>query len=145
MQNSLLKYSPSRVASRGVRTPARHSGEGGKQTSGSARSCKQKGCSQQHNQPVSTTEDIINSILPPREWAEGGEVWTQSVSTTPATRADVVTLQEELDKRLRLRRAKSYGICPVREELYSQCFDELLRQVGFAQTLIIYLVEKNKM
>merc|ERR1712061_430488 len=27
------------------------------------------------------------------------------------------------------RQARETGICPVREELYSQCFDELIRQV----------------
>ena len=25
--------------------------------------------------------------------------------------------------------ARDSGICPVREELYSQCFDELIRQI----------------
>lgn len=28
-----------------------------------------------------------------------------------------------------VRQARETGICPVREELYSQCFDELIRQV----------------
>lgn len=126
MQSSLLKYMPSRIACRSVRSAR----QGADVEGGSSR----LGSSKQRSQPPSTTEDIINSILPPREWTEGGEVWAQSVSTTPATRADVVALQEELDKRLRLRRAKSYGICPIREELYSQCFDELLRQVRRQQT-----------
>merc|ERR1712061_266759 len=27
------------------------------------------------------------------------------------------------------RQARETGICPVREELYSQCFDELIRQI----------------
>ncbi|KAL8273385.1 hypothetical protein Esti_002717 [Eimeria stiedai] len=123
MQSPLLKYMPSRIVrrtTRGARLGSDLEGE-----SFRVSSSKQRG----RTQPLSTTEDIINSILPPREWTEGGEVWAQSVSTTPATRADVVALQEELDKRLRLRRAKTYGICPIREELYSQCFDELLRQV----------------
>merc|ERR1712216_912990 len=38
-------------------------------------------------------------------------------------------LQEQLDKRLLERQARETGICPVREDLYSQCFDELIRQV----------------
>merc|ERR1712159_497847 len=37
--------------------------------------------------------------------------------------------QEELDRRLQQRQARDTGICPVRRELYSQCFDELIRQV----------------
>lgn len=42
---------------------------------------------------------------------------------------DVVGLQEQLDQKLQQRQARETGICPIREELYSQCFDELIRQV----------------
>eukprot|EP00947_MAST-08B_sp_MAST-8B-sp1_P005905 g5905.t1 len=75
------------------------------------------------------TEDILNSILPPREWTEDGQLWVQYVSSTPATRLDVINLQEQLDQKLQQRQARETGICPVREELYAQCFDELIRQV----------------
>lgn len=75
------------------------------------------------------SEDILNSILPPREKNEGGNLWVQSVSSTPATRLDVVALQELLDTKLQQRQARETGICPVRRELYSQVFDELIRQV----------------
>lgn len=64
-----------------------------------------------------------------REWTENGQLWVQHVSSTPATRLDVVNLQEELDRRLQQRQARETGICPVRRELYSQVFDELIRQV----------------
>merc|ERR1712046_572340 len=75
------------------------------------------------------TEDILNSILPPREWTEDGQLWIQYVSSTPATRLDVINLQELLDQKLQQRQARETGICPIREELYAQCFDELIRQV----------------
>jgi len=75
------------------------------------------------------TEDVLNSILPPREWDEHGQYWIQRVSSTPATRLDVINLQEQLDHMLQKRQARETGICPVRRELYSQCFDELIRQV----------------
>ena len=39
------------------------------------------------------TEEILNSILPPREWSEEGQLWKQCVSSTPATRLDVINLQ----------------------------------------------------
>lgn len=71
---------------------------------------------------VTQTEDILNSILPPREWTEDGQLWVQYVSSTPATRLDVVTLQEHLDHQLQARQARETGICPIREELYAQCF-----------------------
>lgn len=64
-----------------------------------------------------------------REWTENNQLWIQQVSSTPATRLDVVNLQEELDRRLQQRQARETGICPVRRELYSQVFDELIRQV----------------
>jgi len=38
----------------------------------------------------------------------------QSVSATPATKQDVLDLQEKLDKRLQQRQARETGICPIR-------------------------------
>jgi dynein light intermediate chain len=75
------------------------------------------------------TEDYLNSILPPREYQDSGQLWVQYVSPTPATRIDVISLQDELDKKLQERQARETGICPIREELYSQAADELIRQV----------------
>ncbi|EEH56070.1 flagellar inner dynein arm light chain [Micromonas pusilla CCMP1545] len=78
------------------------------------------------------TEDILNSILPPREHVEDGTLWVQYVAPTPATRLDVINLQEKLDARLQARptrQARETGLCPVREELYAQCLDEMIRQV----------------
>jgi len=91
-----------------------------------AEKAKRKAEEKQHLTP---TEDILNSILPPREWTEDGQLWVQYVSSTPATRSDVITLQEQLDHKLQQRQARETGICPIREELYAQCFDELIRQV----------------
>jgi dynein light intermediate chain, axonemal len=78
---------------------------------------------------LTQTEDILNRILPPREWTNEGQLWVQYVASTPATRLDVIGLQEKLDQQLQQRQARETGICPVREELYAQCFDELIRQV----------------
>lgn len=75
------------------------------------------------------TEEILDNVLPPREWSEEGQLWVQRVSSTPATRLDVLNLQEQLDTLLQQRQARETGICPVRRELYSQCFDEIIRQV----------------
>jgi dynein light intermediate chain len=74
-------------------------------------------------------EDYLNSILPPREYTENGQLWVRYVSPTPATRVDVINLQDRLDRKLQARQARETGICPIREELYSQCFDELIRQI----------------
>ena len=76
-----------------------------------------------------TAEDVLYSIMPPRKFEEDGQTWVQFVSNNPATRLDVINLQEQLDIRLQQRQARETGICPVREELYAQAFDELIRQV----------------
>lgn len=59
-----------------------------------------------------------------REWVEDTQLWIQQVSSAPSTRMDVVHLQEQLDRKLQQRQARETGICPVRRELYSQCFGE---------------------
>lgn len=80
--------------------------------------------------PSSHVDEILNSILPPRTWDQSDATsWMQYTSKAPASRLDVVGLQEMLDKRLIDRQARESGICPVREDLYEQCFDELIRQV----------------
>eukprot|EP00921_Rhytidocystis_pertsovi_P010054 GHVQ01016112.1.p1 GENE.GHVQ01016112.1~~GHVQ01016112.1.p1 ORF type:complete len:250 (+),score=34.86 GHVQ01016112.1:66-815(+) len=76
-----------------------------------------------------SAEQILLAILPPREWIEDNKHFLQYVTSQPASRLDVLQLQEALDQRLVERQARESGICPVREELYSQTFDELIRQV----------------
>ncbi|XP_062255457.1 axonemal dynein light intermediate polypeptide 1-like [Platichthys flesus] len=74
-------------------------------------------------------EATLDTIFPPREWMVGKQQWLQQVSSIPCTRTDVVRLEELLDTNLQRRQARDTGICPVRRELYTQCFDELIRQV----------------
>ena len=60
---------------------------------------------------------------------ENNQLWVRYVSPTPATAADVTNLRKDLEKKLESMEARDSGICPVREELYIQCFDELIRQI----------------
>lgn len=111
--NSLVKYDPPVL----VNTTKKADKKGGKPGAPAPRKgADGKGGTQ--------TEDILNSILPPREWTDDGQLWVQYVSSNPATRLDVINLQELLDQRLQQRQARETGICPVREELYSQTFGE---------------------
>ncbi|ESN97245.1 hypothetical protein HELRODRAFT_114306 [Helobdella robusta] len=76
------------------------------------------------------TVEVLNSILPPIKFKdENNTLWMMAASSVPATRLEVINLQTELDNRLLQRQARETGICPVRRELYSQCFDEIIRQV----------------
>jgi hypothetical protein len=42
----------------------------------------------------------------------------------PVIDSFLFALQEQLDQRLQQRQARETGICPIREELYSQCFGD---------------------
>ena len=50
----------------------------------------------------------------------------------PSSREHVISLQRALDEQLQERQARESGICPVREQLYSQCFDALIAQVALS-------------
>ena len=73
--------------------------------------------------------ETLNNMFPPKQWDENGHKYIQYVSPQPATRDKSRDLFKALDQKLKERRAKEKGICPVRQELYSQCFDEIIRQV----------------
>ena len=73
--------------------------------------------------------DALNSIFLPKEWEENGKKFIQYVSQEPGTREKARDLFKALEVKIKEREAREKGICPVREELYSQCFDELIRQV----------------
>lgn len=75
------------------------------------------------------TRDVLNYILPPREFYDGSQDLIQYVSMTPSTKSDVLKLQKQLDLELQKRKARETGLCPIRSELYAQCFDEIIRQV----------------
>ncbi len=114
---SLVKYDTPILISKSFKRPTPASA-GSANSASTASSSKSGGM---------RTEDYLNSILPPREYQDSGQLWVQYVSPTPATRIDVINLQDELDKKLQERQARETGICPIREELYSQAFDELIR------------------
>lgn len=66
----------------------------------------------------------MDSIIPPHDWTDNmDKVYVQYVSHQPASREDVLELQQRLDRMLQDRQARARGVCPIREELYSQAFD----------------------
>ena len=73
--------------------------------------------------------ETLNAMFLPREWEENGKKFIQYVSPEPATREKARDLFKALDEKIKERQAREKGICAVREELYSQCFDEIIRQV----------------
>ena len=76
-----------------------------------------------------SVKDALNRLLPPKKITDKDQEWVQYVTCTPVAKADVVSLQENLDRRLQTEQARETGICPIREKLYNECFDELIRQI----------------
>ena len=69
-------------------------------------------------------------MILPRDWeAHNGKHFMQYVSHQKSERADVVRLKEALDQTLEHRQARTEGISPIREELFSQAFNEIIREV----------------
>jgi len=69
-------------------------------------------------------DDVLNSILPLREWEKDGITYRQRISKTPATEINVKNLGEKFDILLKRYKAKEIGICPIKQELYGQCFSK---------------------
>jgi len=77
-------------------------------------------------------QNVLDSILPPKELKKEGRVWRTPVSNMPATRQEIMNLQDRLDMYLKQGRVRETGICPLRHKLYSELFDELIRQSTIA-------------
>ena len=93
-----------------------------------------------------SVKDALNKILPPKKQVVNEQLWVQYVSCTPVTTAEVNTLEEGLNKRLKTLKAKETGICEDREKLYNECFDELIRQVTInclERGILMMLVKKE--
>ena len=73
---------------------------------------------------------MLAKLLSNREWRDGSGRHTQVVDTSPASREALVALHTALDERLARLQARPSGICPAREQLFSELFDELIRQVA---------------
>ena len=76
-----------------------------------------------------SVKDALNRLLPPKKITDKEQEWVQYVTCNPVAKVDVVNLQENLDRRLQTEQARETGICPIREKLYTECFDELIRQI----------------
>ncbi|KAJ8415057.1 hypothetical protein AAFF_G00007550 [Aldrovandia affinis] len=62
------------------------------------------------------------------EWSDGTYRWVQKVSRAPTPRLEITELQNKLTAKLLKSQAREHGICNVREALFLQCFEEMVRQ-----------------
>lgn len=75
-------------------------------------------------------QELLDKLLPPREWIDDKQkAWCQPVSSQPATEKDVTELEKNLYIQLSESEALPVGICLAREEIYTDLFNEVVRQV----------------
>ena len=74
-------------------------------------------------------KSFIDSILPPKQIIENSLIFYQFVSCNSAIVNNVIKLSNQLNYQLKIRGAHETGTCTIREELYDECFDEIIRQV----------------
>jgi len=72
----------------------------------------------------------LNTILPPKLFESKGRYYIQNISTERPGPSHITFLQSSIDTMLLKRQARESGICPIREELHTQCFDEIIRHVS---------------
>ena len=83
---SLVKYDTPILVSKSF-------GAGKKAAGGGIESAKTSASSDRGGDSgANKAEDYLNSILPPREYQDSGQLWVQYVSPIPATRLDVIIL-----------------------------------------------------
>jgi dynein light intermediate chain len=75
------------------------------------------------------TREVMNSLFPATEFTEDGVRYMQQVSINSVGKSDVQKLRTQLTNLLAARTARPTGVCLIRSDIYSQCFDEVVRQV----------------
>jgi dynein light intermediate chain len=96
-RESLIQYEEPIEINQAAETGKGQQGAGG---------LKKKGVNLPPLETKPSTDDILNAILPPREWDQEGKHYIQYVSHNSASREDVANLQKLLDERLLARQAR---------------------------------------
>ena len=76
-----------------------------------------------------SVSDVLHCLLPPRRFDRDGHSYEQYVSTEPSTREDACALGAALKTKLSEWHARPSGLCPMKEEVFKELFDELIRQI----------------
>lgn len=68
--------------------------------------------------------DVLYRIWSPKEWEKDGKLYRQTISNQPAALWEVKALTESFNMYLELFKVREVGICPIRREIYRQCFSK---------------------
>lgn len=95
---------------------------------------------------VRDATQILYALFPPImvPLPETNEAAVQFVSTTQASREEVVMLHDKLIERLEKRYARPSGYCPIRREIYDDVLCELIRQLTLEEPARGVLLQRLK-
>lgn len=74
-------------------------------------------------------KNFLDAILPPIKVTENDLIYYHFVSCDSAIVNDVLKLHKNLQNQMKVRGARETGVDRVREDLYFECFEEIIREV----------------
>eukprot|EP00903_Cladosiphon_okamuranus_P005645 g5611.t1 len=72
---------------------------------------------------------ILKALLPNKEYADEAGAWVQAVSSAVRTRAELEMVRGRVEELLAKLQARPGAICAVRERIFSELYDELIREI----------------
>lgn len=81
----------------------------------------------------------MDRILPEKVWEKDGKTYRQKLSNQPGAKSDMKNLTMKLDMYLKQLNAKEVGICPIKEQLYFQCFSKFENNISLHIYIYIHI------
>lgn len=72
--------------------------------------------------------DLLNKMFEPYIFESDNTFYRLNVSRREPSRKELDDLETLFENRLREKQARKGGICPIREQLHNELFDEIIRQ-----------------
>jgi dynein light intermediate chain, axonemal len=72
--------------------------------------------------------DLLNKMFEPYVFETEGKFYRLNVSRAETSRTELEELEKSFQAKLVEKQARKSGICPIREEIHNELFDEIIRQ-----------------
>eukprot|EP01138_Halocafeteria_seosinensis_P000063 gb/GECG01000064.1/.p1 GENE.gb/GECG01000064.1/~~gb/GECG01000064.1/.p1 ORF type:complete len:368 (+),score=56.15 gb/GECG01000064.1/:1-1104(+) len=107
----------------------RHSSRGVSRTQKAKWMVESQGANQRATD--SYTRRVVRQLVSTQQWKDSyGRHWRRHpFDEYHPQREDCILVEKHLDEELRRRQARPTPLCPTREALYAQLFDEMIRQI----------------
>jgi dynein light intermediate chain len=72
--------------------------------------------------------ELLNKMFEPYVFETEGKFYRLNVSRQETSRSELEELERSFQAKLVEKQARKSGICPIREEIHNELFDEIIRQ-----------------